>query len=274
MSLFQHQNFDVDSTLKFIRVFFFNNESLSNQHWNNVDFFTKYTKALKNRRWIIDNYSTAIFQCFCILCEKVNIVSVSIRQRFIVKKKPLMNFNVAFSTLKFWCWFNIEIARCVEFFFSDFVRRKFCLFYIFNISQYLFIYIFIFWQIRWWHHRVTDRKNKEFHSVEKRYKVRISKIVMKGSVLRATFTNVATVTSHLVRKKTKKRHEMTHTGDKPYQCIYCNKSFIHMGNKNVHEMTHTGEKPYQCSYCNKSFIHKGAKNRHEMTHTGEKTPPM
>ena len=45
----------------------------------------------------------------------------------------------------------------------------------------------------------------------------------------------------------------THTKEKTYQCIQCDKSFLHDCDLLQHKKTHIGEKPYQCSQCNKSF---------------------
>ena len=47
----------------------------------------------------------------------------------------------------------------------------------------------------------------------------------------------------------------THTGEKPYPCLHCEKDFAHRGNLRIHMRVHTGEKPYQCILCAMSFKH-------------------
>ena len=44
-----------------------------------------------------------------------------------------------------------------------------------------------------------------------------------------------------------------HTGEKPFPCLTCHKSFGRKGGLQLHVNTHTGERMLACSACNKSF---------------------
>lgn len=60
-----------------------------------------------------------------------------------------------------------------------------------------------------------------------------------------------------------KRHiRFRHTGEKPYKCTICSKSFATKSDLTVHMRVHTGERPYKCNVCFKTFTQSCSRSLH------------
>nr|XP_016846337.1 PREDICTED: uncharacterized protein LOC100566605 [Anolis carolinensis] len=62
------------------------------------------------------------------------------------------------------------------------------------------------------------------------------------------------------------KHQLVHTGIKPYKCAVCGRSFQRKDNLRTHQKIHTGERPHGCPECGKSFCDKGKLQRHQRIH--------
>jgi uncharacterized C2H2 Zn-finger protein len=60
-----------------------------------------------------------------------------------------------------------------------------------------------------------------------------------------------------------------HTGEKPFKCVFCERSFAKGYNLKTHTRTHTGEKPYKCDHCGKLFSQHSTLVQHVRRHEGK-----
>lgn len=62
-----------------------------------------------------------------------------------------------------------------------------------------------------------------------------------------------------------------HTGEKPYECRFCEKSFNQSSARNIHMRIHTRARDYICHICSAAFTQSASLKRHVKIHINSDT---
>lgn len=59
---------------------------------------------------------------------------------------------------------------------------------------------------------------------------------------------------------------MDHTGEHPYTCLPCDKTFLASWDLKWPQLVHSSEQPFQCGCCRKNFLVSSSLHEHEQMH--------
>ncbi|CAL1300484.1 unnamed protein product [Larinioides sclopetarius] len=94
-------------------------------------------------------------------------------------------------------------------------------------------------------------------------------LISKQNCKSKTIYTCATCKKQFPYMKALKEHESIHTGEKPYKCNKCSRSFGFHGNFVRHALTHK-EPSFECEFCNKKLRTKDSLKKHKLSNHSNK----
>ncbi|XP_055307794.1 gastrula zinc finger protein XlCGF52.1-like [Sitodiplosis mosellana] len=100
------------------------------------------------------------------------------------------------------------------------------------------------------HERFSDQDERDSHEEECNRRVYQCYVCRKS---------IGLIKSDLIR------HMRTHSGETPFQCVECSKSFSRIDYRKAHMCTHTTKLPFKCLICHRGFLKNDKRKAHQRT---------